>query len=114
MNDQLAEIEALLDKATPGPWEDASTDNGPFDYEVHTSADGSWSLVGLMPSPHDARLIAKAPTYLRDLVPVVKAARDVDTRCVDALRRGRYEEHCGLCSACRLRDALASLKGGAS
>jgi len=105
MGDRLAEIEALLDAATPGEWEAKRSKPHGFAY-VSPVAD-MWS----MPEEADnAELIAAAPRDLRDLVAVAKAARDV----VQAHDRADDEmDWTSPAVDLLLRTALANLEGAA-
>lgn len=147
MADRLAEIEARLSKATPGPWTHYAP---PFVRIVAPEIPPDVQrMVG--PDPHNplrafgdricevesegfddeanAALIAAAPTDLRDLLAVAKAARDVpvqhEGRCAiliqahyreDAQASGVFTTAALPACDCRLRDfnaALADLEGGA-
>lgn len=132
MTDDLTqETEALLTAATPGPWYTngevpphvvAFVDNDVFTDEVRV-------VSTLDANPHDAALIAAAPTLLRRWLEHDKAQREeierlrevVDEwkRHVDVLSDDilAYEEHgwcgdgCGLCDdANKARDALDKWK----
>lgn len=136
MTDRLAEIEARLSKATPGPWA----------WEPHGDS-GSWSLGvvwddndnplrgriepgegevveciaegGVNCTDADAALIAAAPSDLRDLLAAVKAARDAHESgeiIVTDADTAHAETHLAIpeYAALALRAALANLKGDAT
>lgn len=68
---KISEIEKLLEESTPGPWE--LTEPQPGILSIKHMCEQNTAL------NKDIRLVAFAPTIIRDLLAVAKAARVLDT-----------------------------------
>ena len=69
--DLIAEIEAALEKATPGPWDYESVEDG----AVGVNAPDGQLVMETYSNGYDAILIAKARTWLPRLVAVVRETK---------------------------------------